>query len=143
MIETLENLVNTSCDKNQIQHEITNEGPLTIQFASYISDLCEKLSQLIGGTEENVSKITENSNLDNWKLELASFLRELQCPYDRLMVGETHLRLNNFSDRHLLLEFLMDEILAAKKARIDIFKEKTPKLSFDRNYLKEEVIVMY
>ena len=81
MIEILENLVETNCDKGQIQLSITNQGPLTIKFASYISDLCEKLSQILGGTEENVSKITENSNLDqsclidNWKLELASFLR--------------------------------------------------------------------
>ena len=42
-------------------------------------------------------------------------LRELQCPYDRLMIGEPNQRLQDFSDRHLLLEFLMDEIIAAKK----------------------------
>ena len=89
MIETLENLVNLSCDKDQIQNAISSQGPLTLQFASYISDLCEKLSQLLEGTEENVSKVSESSNLDNWKLELASFLRELQCPYDRLMIGES------------------------------------------------------
>ena len=115
MIETLENLVNLSCDKDQIQNAISSQGPLTLQFASYISDLCEKLSQLLGGTEENVSKVSENSNLDNWKLELASFLRELQCPYDRLMIGESSQRLQEYSDRHLLLEFLLDEILVAKK----------------------------
>ena len=115
MIETLENLVNLSCDKDQIQNAISSQGPLTLQFASYISDLCEKLSQLLGGTEENVSKVSENSNLDNWKLELASFLRELQCPYDRLMIGESSQRLQDYSDRHLLLEFLLDEILVAKK----------------------------
>ena len=115
MIETLENLVNLSCDKDQIQNAISSQGPLTLQFASYISDLCEKLSQLLGGTEENVSKVSENSNLDNWKLELASFLRELQCPYDRLMIGESSQRLHEYSDRHLLLEFLLDEILVAKK----------------------------
>jgi len=115
MIETLQHLVNISCDKEQVQNDITSQGPLTIQFASYISDLCENLSQLLGGTEENVSKVSENSNLDNWKLELASFLRELQCPYDRLMIGESSQRLKEYSDRHLLLEFLMDEILAAKK----------------------------
>jgi len=115
MIETLENLVNLSCDKDQIQDAISSQGPLTIQFASYISDICEKLSQLLGGTEESVSKVSENSNLDNWKLELASFLRELQCPYDRLMIGESSQRLQEYSDRHLLLEFLLDEILVAKK----------------------------
>ena len=115
MIETLENLVNLSCDKDQIQNAISSQGPLTIQFASYISDLCKNLSQLLGGTEENVSKVSENSNLDNWKLELASFLRELQCPYDRLMIGESSQRLQEYSDRHLLLEFIMDEILVAKK----------------------------
>ena len=115
MIETLENLVNVSCDKDQIQTAISSQGPLTLHFASYISDLCEKLSQLLGGTEENVSKISETSNLDNWKLELASFLRELQCPYDRLMIGESSQRLQEYSDRHLLLEFLLDEILVAKK----------------------------
>ena len=115
MIETLENLVNLSCDKDQIQNAISSQGPLTLQFASYISDLCEKLSQLLGGTEENVSKVLENSNLDNWKLELASFLRELQCPYDCLMTGESSQRLQEYSDRHLLLEFLLDEILVAKK----------------------------
>ena len=115
MIETLENLVNLSCDKDQIQNAISSQGPLTLQFASYISDLCEKLSQLLGGTEENVSKVSENSNLDNWKLELASFLRELQCPYDCLMIGESSQRLQDYSDRHLLLEFLLDEILVAKK----------------------------
>ena len=115
MIETLENLVNLSCDRDQIHNAISSQGPLTIQFASYISDLCKNLSQLLGGTEENVSKVSENSNLDNWKLELASFLRELQCPYDRLMIGESSQRLQEYSDRHLLLEFIMDEILVAKK----------------------------
>ena len=31
------------------------------------------------------------------------------------MIGEPSQRLQEFSDRHLLLEFLMDEIIAAKK----------------------------
>ena len=115
MIDIIENLVDLSCDKDEIQKSITNQGPLTLQFASCISELCEKLGQLLGGTEENVSKVSENSDLDNWKLELASFLREIQCPFDRLMVGEASQRLQDFSDRKLLLEFLMDEIIASKK----------------------------
>ena len=31
------------------------------------------------------------------------------------MIGDPNQRLQEFSDRHLLLEFLMDEIIAAKK----------------------------
>ena len=106
--DILEILQNNGCENVEtIKNDIAadSSGDLSLCFASFISNLCQKISQMIG-TEENVNNVSSNEDLDNWKLELASFLRELQCPYDNLMVGDLVQRLEQVNDRILLIEFL-------------------------------------
>ena len=78
-----------------------------------ISSVCANINKIVC-TEENVSPV-EKDDLQDWKLELGSFLRELQCPYDQLYTGELSIRLENFGDRFVLVEFLHDELIAAQK----------------------------
>lgn len=47
-------------------------------------------------------------------LELSSLLRELHCPYSRLVSGPTSERFKSEDDRVLLLQFLTTELMAAK-----------------------------
>lgn len=54
------------------------------------------------------------SGLSNWKLELSSFLKELKCPHAALYQADLDSRLGSPTDRLVLVEFLLDEILAAR-----------------------------
>lgn len=81
--------------------EVVNAQVLTNDFATLISQICQKI-HLLAGTEEQVH--FEDNNLENFKLELASFLAELKCPYDKLIVGDQ--RLESLQDRLILLQYL-------------------------------------
>ena len=94
--------------------QANNEGPLMIVYANFVCQICEKIRQLVG-TEENVNTVNSEPDLENWKLELASFLRELQCPYDFLMLGDSDKRLESANDRSALIFFLSSELIAARK----------------------------
>ena len=69
---------------------------------------------LLVETEETVSHIDSLSGLSNWRLEMSSFLKELKCQIKFLFEGDLDQRLNKPSHRCVLLEFLLDEILAAR-----------------------------
>ena len=98
---------------DSVRNQISEECPLTREFANFISSVCANINKIVC-TEENVSPV-EKDDLQDWKLELGSFLRELQCPYDQLYTGELSIRLENFGDRFVLVEFLHDELIAAQK----------------------------
>ena len=83
--------------------------PLDLTFTTFVSKICQKIGSLIG-TEETV-----HPDLTHFKLELASFLRELQCPFENLIVGESDQRLEHPADRKCLVEFLVSEYIAAKR----------------------------
>ena len=78
---------------NTIQNYVIQEGPLTIEFAQFITEICTTINKIVG-TDENVNDVDLNG-FENWKLELGSFLRELQCPYDQLFSGDPDQRLEN------------------------------------------------
>lgn len=95
----------TNLSRVSIQ-DLKFSGPLELKFANAVSEICGEIRDLVG-TEENVEKVSEN--LENWKLELNSFLRELQCPY------EFSDRFESYEERQILIEFLCAELIAAKK----------------------------
>ena len=93
----------------QIRQYLVEDVPLDLTFSTFVAQLCEEIRKLIG-TEETV-----HADLKHFKLELASFLRELQCPFENLISGDSVQRLESHKDRFCLLEFLVTEYLAAKK----------------------------
>lgn len=95
-------------DQEPLKKEL--EEKLTVTFANNVAEICDQIRHLVG-TEEKVNKI-ENEELDSWKLELMSFLRELQCPYE---FGEPLKRFETGEERKVLLEFLAAELIAAKR----------------------------
>ena len=98
---------------DSVKNQMSEECPLTREFANFISSICANINKIVC-TEENVNPV-EKDDLQDWKLELGSFLRELQCPYDQLYTGELSIRLENFGDRLILVEFLHDELIAAQR----------------------------
>ncbi len=75
--------------------------------------LCENVRLLLS-TEEKVNGIKNLSNITEWKVELSSFLKEIQCPYRRFYEGDLESRLSSLEDRVLLLDFLLEEVLTAR-----------------------------
>ena len=96
-------------DVQSISLYLHEDMPLDLTFTTFVSKICQKIGSLIG-TEETV-----HPDLTHFKLELASFLRELQCPFENLIVGESDQRLENPADRKCLVEFLVSEYIAAKR----------------------------
>lgn len=47
-------------------------------------------------------------------LELSAFLKEVQCPHNHFMTGPVSSRLNSAETRFLLLEYLLNELMAQK-----------------------------
>ena len=98
-----------SINGQQIRPYLVEDMPLDLTFTTFVAQFCQEIRNLIG-TEETV-----NADLEDFKLELSSFLRELQCPFDNLISGDSVRRLESHEDRLCLLEFLAAEHLAAKK----------------------------
>ena len=96
-------------DVQSISLYLHEDMPLDLTFTTFVSKICQKIGSLIG-TEETV-----HPDLTHFKLELASFLRELQCPFENLIVGESDQRLEHPADRKCLVEFLVSEYIAAKR----------------------------
>ena len=72
---------------------------------------------MLAETEETVSSLETLSGLNHWKLELSSFLKELKCPHTALHQADLDSRLGSQKDRLILVNFLLDEILAARLAK--------------------------
>jgi hypothetical protein len=99
---------------DKLRQEFQEDTSLSLNFANVIAEICEKIRQLVTTTEENVNKVESVSNLPSWKLEVASFLRELQCPHNFLIIGEVEHRLEDSKHRLFLLQFLQAELITAK-----------------------------
>lgn len=71
--------------------------------------------------DEQVNAIINPEDSITFLMELSSFLKELGCPYQNLTHGHISDRFENVSDRLLLLDYLLTELMAAR-----ILREKKP-----------------
>ena len=69
---------------------------------------------LLAETEENVNPLDSMDGLSNWKVEMSSFLKELNCPHACLYQGDLDSRLTAVNHRLILIDFLLGEVLAAR-----------------------------
>jgi hypothetical protein len=65
-------------------------------------------------TEEKVGPLDNIDGLSNWKLELSSFLKELNCSHTFLYEGDLESRFTEVHHRLVLIDFLLGEVLTAR-----------------------------
>ncbi|XP_028160680.1 protein FAM98A-like [Ostrinia furnacalis] len=99
-------------------------GPKSLEFTKLVHILAEELKKLLQ-LEETVNMMTSVDESSSFLLELSSFLKELGCPYKKLVVGHMSARLQSKEDRLLLLDYLVSELMAARMQRVDCPKEKS------------------
>lgn len=69
-------------------------------------------------------QVHPDSDGDDFLLELSSLLKEMHCPYSRLLSCPTAERFKSEADRILLFEYLTSELMAAKMSRFENPDEK-------------------
>lgn len=61
-------------------------GPKSLEYTKLVHILAEELKMLCS-LEENVSIMNDSDESSSFLLELSSFLKELGCPYKKLVTG--------------------------------------------------------
>lgn len=59
-------------------------------------------------------QIHPNGDVNEFSLELSSFLKELSCPYTTMTSGPLNERFSTIQKRQLLIDYLSSELMAAK-----------------------------
>ncbi|XP_072933899.1 protein FAM98A-like [Epargyreus clarus] len=98
-------------------------GPKSLDFTKLVHILAEELKKLCK-MEESISMMNDPDESSAFLLELSSFLKELGCPYKKLVTGHMSSRLQTREDRLLLLDYLISELMAARMVSVDCPKEK-------------------
>ncbi|KAG5869675.1 hypothetical protein JTB14_035601 [Gonioctena quinquepunctata] len=95
-------------------------GPKSIEYTKLVNFLTNEIRTL-QGIDEEVNAISCPEDSVAFIMEITSFLKELNCPYKSLTHGHVSDRLQNVSDRLLLLDYLLTELMGAR-----ILSEKKP-----------------
>ncbi|XP_039761668.1 protein FAM98A [Pararge aegeria] len=98
-------------------------GPKSLEYTKLVHILAEELKRLCN-VEETISMMNSPDESSSFLLELSSFLKELGCPYKKLVTGHMSARLQSKEDRILLLDYLVSELMAARMVSIDCPKVK-------------------
>nr|XP_034837749.1 protein FAM98A [Maniola hyperantus] len=98
-------------------------GPKSLEYTKLVHILAEELKSLCN-VEETVNMMNDPDESSSFLLELSSFLKELGCPYKKLVTGHMSSRLQSKEDRILLLDYLVSELMAARMVSVDCPKEK-------------------
>lgn len=100
--------------------ELISSTDVSVPFANLIYDLCQEVQKFVS-MDESVSRLEDNGStvehVNNWKLELSSFLNELRCPNECLVQGDLDKRLSGQTGKLLLLDYLIGEILSMRLQR--------------------------
>ncbi|KAK5640202.1 hypothetical protein RI129_011013 [Pyrocoelia pectoralis] len=117
--------------ENQLSSALA-EGPKNIEYTKLIGFLSNELRELCG-LDECVNAITSPDDSSTFIMEISSFLKELGCPYERLVQGHVSDRLSTIDDRYLLIKYLISELLAAR-----ILRENQPGKRLDLKLKESE-----
>ncbi|KAJ8922254.1 hypothetical protein NQ315_004191 [Exocentrus adspersus] len=95
-------------------------GPKSVEYSKLVNFLTNEIRTL-SGIDEEVNAISFPEDSIAFIMELTSFLKELNCPYTNLTHGLVSERLQTVSDRLLLLDYLITELMGAR-----ILQDKKP-----------------
>lgn len=98
-------------------------GVKSMDFTSLIAWLAEQLRMFID-IDETVNATASADDASSFLLELSFFLKEVGCVNEKLMTGHVNQRLANESERAILIEFLVTELMASKLLEIKYPKEE-------------------
>ncbi|XP_045457397.1 protein FAM98A [Melitaea cinxia] len=98
-------------------------GPKSLEYTKLVHILAEEIKQLCN-LEETVNMMNHPDESSSFLLELSSFLKELGCPYKKLVTGHMSSRLQTKEDKILLLDYLVSELMAARMVNVDCTKDK-------------------
>lgn len=96
-------------------------GPQSGEFQDIVLWLTEEI-RILGKLDERVGKSEDASS---FILELSAFLKELTCPYASLTSGHVSDRLQTLESKLLLLDYLINELMAFKMLESLKPKEKS------------------
>ncbi|XP_063695859.1 protein FAM98A [Culicoides brevitarsis] len=105
-------------DQNCLSQAIYDDK-INTEFRNLVSWISNEIAGL-GNFDERVSK---DDDLNTFLLELSGFLKEIQCPYNIFMAGPVSSRFNTAETRFLLLEFLLEELMAQKMSNVSRTKD--------------------
>ncbi|XP_030761221.1 protein FAM98A [Sitophilus oryzae] len=95
-------------------------GPKHEEYTQLVSFLTSEIRTL-ESVDEEVNPISSPEDSVAFVMEITSFLKELNCPYQILTHGLVSERLQNIADRLLLLDYLITELMSAR-----ILQDKKP-----------------
>uniref|UniRef100_A0A182WDB2 Protein FAM98A n=1 Tax=Anopheles minimus TaxID=112268 RepID=A0A182WDB2_9DIPT len=96
-------------------------GPQSGEFQDVVIWLTEEI-RILGKLDERVGK---SDDANSFVLELSAFLKELTCPYSSLTSGHVSDRLQTLESKLLLLDYLINELMAFKMLESLKPKEKS------------------
>lgn len=98
-------------------------GAKSTDFTSLVAWLAEQLRTFID-IDETVHATASAEDASSFLLELSFFLKEVGCINEKLMTGNVNQRLASESERAILIEFLVTELMASKLLEIKCPKEE-------------------
>ncbi|EZA48389.1 protein FAM98A [Ooceraea biroi] len=98
-------------------------GAKSPDFTGLVAWFTEQLATFID-IDETVHATTSGDDASSFLLELSFFLKEIGCVNEKLMTGHVNQRLANESERAILIEFLVTELMAAKLLEVKCPKEE-------------------
>ncbi|KAF7282813.1 hypothetical protein GWI33_001953 [Rhynchophorus ferrugineus] len=101
-------------------HAALEVGQKHEEFTKLVSFLTKEIRTLLN-VDEEVNPISSPEDSVAFVMEVTSFLKEINCPYKSLTHGLVSERLQNVSERLLLLDYLLSELMTAR-----ILQEKKP-----------------
>ena len=103
-----------------IRTDLSENTELSMNYAQFVTQLASEIGILFE-TEERLKSPDGSSsdNLTSWKMEISSFLKEINCPLNFLYEGDLQTRLNSSKHRIILLDFLLSELLSARMEKVE------------------------
>ena len=120
MDKLLKQLADSGFNGESIRHDLTKNSEMSINYAQFVTQLASEIGVLLE-TEERLKppEGTNSDNLTSWKMEVSSFLKEIHCPISFLYEGDLKTRLNSYTHRIILLDFLLSELLSARIEKVE------------------------
>lgn len=133
--ELLKSIKNIGYDEALSENQLSNaldEGTKSVEYTKLVSFLANELREICN-LDEHINAISTSEDSSTFIMETSSFLHELGCPYERFLQGPVSDRLNTAEDRHLLVKYLVSELVAAR-----ILRENRPEKRLDLKLKESE-----
>ena len=120
MEKLLSQLCVSGFNGESVRKDLSENTELSLNYAQFVTQLASEIGILFETDERLKSPDGSNSdNLSSWKMEISSFLKEINCPLNFLYEGDLQTRLNSCNHRIILLDFLLSELLTARMEKVE------------------------